>query len=217
MEEKKVKVGETEFTLKKPSSKIRKESDSIYAKSYRRAIAEGFFLEAEIENIIKERGIKAANQRYKKEIDEKIEHLESRFNKNDFASVEEGVEKYSEIAELRKELEDLDQAKRELSTQSAAIIAENDRFAYFVYACCFTSENEKVWDTFDDYKNDISEVAAGLSSEMISFIYDGASALLEELAKIRPENIWRASVSKAKEETPEDAKPNKSKKLKPTQ
>lgn len=214
MDDKKISIGTAEFTLKKPNSKVRKESDAVYAKAYRRAVADGYFLEAEIDNIIKERGIKAANEKERKIIDSKISELEAMFNKNSFETVAEGIEKYFEIVGLRRELEELDKAKRELSTQAASIIAENERFAYFVFACCFDSEGSKVWEKLEDYKDDNSDIAAKLSSEMISFIYDGTSALLEELEKIRPENIWYASAnSKTESETEQTAKkqPKKSK------
>lgn len=216
MEEKKITIGTQEFTIKKPNAKIRRESDAIYAKAYRKAVMDGFFLEAEIDNIIKERGIKAANEKEKKEIDSKIAVLEGMFNSNSFSSVSDGLEKYQEILILRREIEELDKAKRELSTQAATIIAENERFAYFVHSCSFDSEGAKVWQDFKDYKDDNSDVALRLSSEMIALIYDGASTLIEELEKIRPENVWFSSVNsqKQEEESEEVEKPKVSKKVK---
>lgn len=45
------------YKIIKPTNKIRRESDSIYAKAYREAIANGMYLEAEIEKILKERNL----------------------------------------------------------------------------------------------------------------------------------------------------------------
>jgi hypothetical protein len=67
MEEVKFTHDGVEYKVIRPNSKIRKESDTVYAKAYRKAIAEGLFLEAEIDNIIKDRGIKAYNDKEKKE------------------------------------------------------------------------------------------------------------------------------------------------------
>jgi len=214
MDDKIVKFGEEQFKLKKPTSKVRKESDTIYAKAYRKAISEGFFLEAEIDGIIKQRGIKAANEKEKAIIDEKIASLEIRFQKNNFDSMADGLEKYYEIVSLRKELEELDKARRELSTQAASIIAENERFAYFVYACSFNSTDEKIWETLEEYKEDVSELAIRISSEMISFIYDGTAALLEELEKVRPENIWYTAINSEAKDTNIESEPKKKKKSK---
>jgi len=213
MDEKKINVNDKEFVLKKPNSKIRKESDTIYAKAYRRAIADGFFLEAEIDNIIKDRGIKASNEKEKKLIDNKISDLEIRFQNNKFKDMAEGIEKYYEIISLRRDLEELDKAKRELSTQSASIIAENERFAYFVYACSFSSDGDLVWETLDEYKEDVSDLAVRISSEMVSFIYEGTSALLEEIAKIRPENVWYSNIGKEEPNEESDKKKKKKSKL----
>lgn len=190
MDEVKFTHEESEYKVVRPSNKIRKESDAIYAKAYRKAIADGLFLEAEIDNIIKDRGLKAYNEKERKDIEKEIRDLEVRFNNNVFHSVSEGFVSYDRIVSLRKSLEDLDKAKRELSTQSANISAENERFSYFVSACSLTADDEKIWDNMNEYKDDMSELANKFATEMIHIIYDGTQALLSELEKIRPENIW---------------------------
>lgn len=190
MDEVKFTHEESDYKIVKPNNKIRKESDAVYAKSYRKAIAEGFFLEAEVDNIIKDRGIKAYNEKERKEIDKEIKDFEIKFNSSSFSSFEEGMTAYNRILELRKGLDDLDRAKRELSTQSASIQAENERFSYFVTHCSFTVDNERVWDKVEDYKDDLSELSNKFATEMIHIIYDGTRELMAELEKIRPENVW---------------------------
>lgn len=190
MEEVKFTHEDVEYKISKPTSKIRKESDAVYAKAYRKAIAEGLFLEAEIDNILKDRGIKAYNDKEKKAIESEISTLEKRFISNAFSSYNEGLDAYNKIIGLRKEIEDLDKARRELSTQAASIFAENERFSYFVFACAMTVDGEKIWEKVDDYKEDASHLAVKFSSEMINIIYGGTGAILQELESIRPENIW---------------------------
>lgn len=190
MEEHKFTFDGSEYKIVKPNNKVRKESDAVYAKAYRKAIAEGFFLEAEIDNIIKERGIKAANEKEKKLIDAEIALLEEKFTSDSFENLSDGLEAFERISQLRKSLDELDKAKRELSSQSASIVAENERFSFFVFSCSFNAADEKIWDKLEEYKDDMSDLANKFSSEMIQIVYGGAQEIMEELAKIRPENIW---------------------------
>ena len=72
------------YKIIKPTNKIRRESDSIYAKAYREAIANGMYLEAEIEKILKERNLdKYSVEEQKKENEKKIEKLLSKLNATD--------------------------------------------------------------------------------------------------------------------------------------
>jgi hypothetical protein len=190
MDDRKFTHENVEYKVTRPNNKIRKESDTVYAKAYRKAISEGLFLEAEIDNIIKERGIKAYNDKEKKEFEKEIKDLESKLLNDSFTTQAEGYDAYERIVALRKSLEDLDKAKRELSTQSATMYAENERFAFFVASCSLTSSGEKIWANIGEYKDDISDLANRFATEMIHIIYDGTQEILAELEKIRPENIW---------------------------
>jgi len=186
---------EKSYKIIKPTNKIRKESDSIYAKSYRKAIADGLFLEAEIDNIIKARGIKAFNESEKAALDKRISSLEFKFISNSFENKESGMSCYEEITKIRKEIDELDKARRELSSQSASLYAENERFNYLVFSCSKQEDGSAIWDSFEEYKDDVSELAVKFASEMLSVVYDGAKTLLEELSKIRPENIWLEKIN----------------------
>lgn len=186
---------EKNYKIIKPTNKIRKDSDSIYAKSYRKAIADGLFLEAEIDNIIKSRGIKAFNDSERSSLDKKISALEAKFTTDSFLTKEDGIIAYEEITKLRREIEELEKAKRELSSQSASLFAENERFNYLVFSCSKQEDGSSVWDSFEDYKDDVSELAVKFASEMLNVVYDGAKTLIEEINKIRPENVWMQNTS----------------------
>ena len=186
---------EKNYKIIKPTNKIRKDSDSIYAKSYRKAIADGLFLEAEIDNIIKSRGIKAFNDSERSSLDKKISALEAKFTTDSFLTKEDGIIAYEEITKLRREIEELEKAKRELSSQSASLFAENERFNYLVFSCSKQEDGSSVWDSFEDYKDDVSELAVKFASEMLNVVYDGAKTLSEEINKIRPENVWMQNTS----------------------
>ena len=218
MQEHKFTVDDNEYKIVKPNNKVRKESDAVYAKAYRKAIADGLFLEAEIDNIIKERGLKAANETERKKLEAEISSLESMFNRDLFSSLEEGMDSFNRIADLRKDLDDLEKARRELSTQSATIFAENERFSFFVFSCSYDSEGERIWDKLEEYKEDVSELASRFASEMIQIVYGGAQEILNELEKIRPENIWldskRGSFNSEVENEKNDPRPEKQKKNK---
>jgi hypothetical protein len=189
-EETKFVFEDKNYKIIRPTNKIRKESDSIYAKAYRKAIADGLFLEAEIDNIIKARGIKAFNDSEKSNLEKLISSIELKFTSNSFSTIDEGMEQYEKIVKLRKDIEELDKAKRELSSQSASLYAENERFNFLVFSCSREEDDSLIWDDFEDYKEDTSELAIKFSSEMLSVVYDGAKNLMEEINRVRPENIW---------------------------
>ena len=45
-----------QYSVTLPNNKIRRESDSIFARTYRESIKNGYFLEAEVEDILKQKG-----------------------------------------------------------------------------------------------------------------------------------------------------------------
>ena len=209
MEETKFTHENIEYNVVKPSNKVRKDSDSVYAKSYRKAISDGLFLEAEIDNIIKARGIKAFNDQEKLNYESEIQKLEVKFISSSFDSYEQGIEAYEKVCSLRREIDELEKARRELSSQSASLFAENERFSFFVFSCSKTSDGKKVWGTFDEYKEDVSDLSAKFATEMLAVVYEGARVLLEELSKTKPENIWFASQINPSNPTPIEEKPHK--------
>ena len=187
-----VKIFEFEgsnYKIVKPSNKIRRESDAIYAKAYREAIAGGLFLEAEIEKILKERGLdRYAQEESRTETSKQIDRLLMKLDAE--KSKEEGLKIVDKIKDLRKVLDEVDSARYELNSQSANLAAENKRFNYYSFACCTAEDGSKVWSSFKEFEEDDSDLANKAATEIMAFIYEGTQEILRQIEKMRPENAW---------------------------
>jgi len=177
------------YRIIKPTNKIRRESDAIYARAYREAIANGLFLEAEVEKILKERGLdRYSREEERRESEKKIEKLLLKLNTTeDKAS---GMKIVDEIRAARKTLDEVDNARYELNSQSATLFAENRRFNYYAFACCSREDGGKIWASFKEFEEDDSALANRAASEIMSFIYEGTQEILRQIEKLRPENEW---------------------------
>ncbi len=179
------------YTVIQPSNKIRRESDSVYAKSYREAIQNGFFLEAEVEDILKARGYdeKTANKQ-KNTILKKVRSLESKLYKKGFGTKIEGQEIEFKIKDLREEYDSVDSAKNELTSQCANTIAENKRFSFFAYACVLNSDHDRIWDSFKDFEEDETDLAYTAATEVLGLIYESNQIVVRNMEKQKSENKW---------------------------
>jgi len=177
------------YKIVKPSNKTRRESDAVYAKAYREAIASGLFLEAEIEKILKERGLdRYSQEESRKETEKQIDRLLVKLelcNKK-----EDGLPIVDQIKDLRKIMDEVDSARYELNSQSANLFAENKRFNYYAFACCSMESGEKVWSSFKEFEEDDSDLANKAATEIMAFIYEGTQEILRQIEKMRPENEW---------------------------
>lgn len=173
----------------KPTIKIRRESDAIYAKAYREAISNGYFLEAEIEAILKNRGLD------RESMSEQLEKTERLIEKKislltDDLSVENGTVIVQEIAALRKSVDEVDAARYELNSQSAALLAENKRFNFFCFACSSLESGGLLWSNLKEFEEEDSELGGRIISEMIGFIYSGTKEMVKKIEDSRAENVW---------------------------
>lgn len=203
------------YKIIKPTNKIRRESDSIYAKAYREAIANGMYLEAEIEKILKERNLdKYSVEEQKRENEKKIEKLLNKLNATD--NKKDGMEIISQIKELRRAFDEIDSARYELNAQSANLYAENKRFNFYAYACSSENGGEKIWSSYKEFEEDESELAMKAASEIMAFIYEGTQEILRQIEKLRPENEWLEKHGEKSEPIPvvEKAMESKTKKKK---
>ena len=179
------------YTVISPNNKIRRESDAVYAKTYRQAIKDGYFLEAEVEAILKDRGYNEKDSNKKKNLLlQEVGKLETRLVKSDNLSSNEGKDLAFKIKELRGEYDKIDEAKNELTSQCANTMAENKRFSYFAYACILDSEGKRVWDSFEEFEADESELAYAAASEVLSMIYDENRVVVKNIEMQKYENKW---------------------------
>jgi hypothetical protein len=179
------------YTVIKPNNKIRRESDAVYAKAYRQAIKDGYFLEAEVQSILSDRGYnEKESNKSKNLLLQESRKLESKLAKGEISSEEEGRKIAFRVRDLREEYNKIDEAKNELTSQCANTIAENKRFSYFAYACVLDSEGKRVWDSFDEFESDESEFAYTAASEVLSIIYDDNRVIVKNMEMQKYENKW---------------------------
>lgn len=189
------------YRIIKPTNKIRRESDAVYARAYREAIANGLFLEAEVEKILKERGLdRYSREEERRDSEKKIEKLLSKLNETENKS--EGMKIVEEIRAARKALDEVDNARYELNSQSATLFAENRRFNYYAFACCSREDGGKIWSSFKEFEDDDSPLANRAASEIMSFIYEGTQEILRQIEKLRPENEWLEKHGEEAEQSP---------------
>ena len=117
-EEKTFEFNNETYTVKMPSNKIRRESDRIYATSYRQAIHDGHFLEAEVEDLLKSRDLDEKSlQPRRDELNSKLRKLESKLK--ECTDTEAGKDIAEQAQAVRKSLEELEGARNELANQTA--------------------------------------------------------------------------------------------------
>lgn len=179
------------YKVTRPSNKIRRMSDAVYAKAYRQAISDGFLLEAEIDELLESRGFDDKSiQRKRTNILKEIRNLEVALVKKKYKNNEEGRNIALRIQELRNDLENVDAARQELKSQSASTIAENKRFNFFTYQCVTTESGEPLWSTFEEFESDEDPLAYKAATELLTLVFDAAQVSINKAASDRIENIW---------------------------
>jgi hypothetical protein len=179
---------EKEFTVMRPSNKVRTESDAYYIRALRKALDDGFFLETEIEEVLKKRGIDPAQlERDRTEIQKKIRDMEVRLAKDGGKDLEAGRALALEIQDARGEWERIDAARGEISNMTATSQAENARFTYFIYGCTLL-DGKRYWDTYEEFEADESEVVNLASQQLVMMMYQTTQESITQIIGDRIEN-----------------------------
>lgn len=187
----KFKMDGKNYKVIRPTNKIRRDSEAVYAKAYRRAIQDGFFLDAEIEEVLRNRNMDDKSLRDKKNnLTGQIKTLEMQLKNEDFKNKDEGRQLALDIIDLRTSLDELDSARVELNNQSAATHTENQRFSYFAYACCLNGKSTRMWDSFGDFEEDESPLSYRAATELLLLLYETNKEVFDADSDTRVENIW---------------------------
>jgi len=187
----KFKMDGKNYKVIRPTNKIRRESEAVYARAYRRAIQDGFFLDAEIEEVLRNRNMDNKSLRDKKNnITGQIKTCEMQLKNEDFKNKDAGRQLALDIIDLRTALDELDSARVELNNQSAATHAENQRFSYFAYACCLNGKSARMWDCFEDFEEDESPLSYRAATELLLLLYETNKDIFDADSDTRIENIW---------------------------
>lgn len=187
----KFKVDGKSYKVIRPTNKIRRDSEAVYARAYRKAIQDGFFLDAEIEEVLRNRNMDDKSMRDKKNnLTGQIKTLEMQLKNEDFKNKDEGRQLALDIVDLRTSLDELDSARVELNNQSAATHAENQRFSYFAYACCLNGKSNKMWESFEEFEEDESTLSYRAATELLLLLYETNKEIFDADSDTRIENIW---------------------------
>jgi len=90
------------YKIIRPTNKIRRESEAVYAKAYRRAIHDGFFLDAEIEEILRTRNMDDKGLRDKKNnLTGQMKTIELTLKNKDYKNKKEGRRLALDLKDLR--------------------------------------------------------------------------------------------------------------------
>jgi hypothetical protein len=179
------------YKVVRPTQKVRRESDAIYAQAFKQAVQDGFFLEVEIEELLEGRGLDEKTvSRKKNELIKQIRTLEVKLAKRQYKNVEEGRELAFRVADLRNSLENVDSGRKELKTQLASTVAENKRFNFFAYKCVTSEDGKPLWADFDEYENDDTPLAYLASIELASLLYNITRESIDKLSADYTENSW---------------------------
>lgn len=175
----------------KPTNKIRRESDAIYAKSFREALSSGFFLQAEIDETLETKGYtdKTTNQK-RNELNRKIRDLEVKLVKGAYKELNEGKNIAHQIQDLRDELNSIESSRQELEALSVERQAENARINFFACKCCFTEDNKPVWNNQVEFENDETPLAMRAAAELLLMIYNTVMQNQKEVQANRTEIRW---------------------------
>lgn len=179
------------YKVMKPNNRVRRESDAYYAKAYRTALNDNFLLNAEIDEILENRGFsKKQAGKKKNERVKLIRELEVKLVKNRYKNKQEGKDISFEIQDLRDSIVNIDSAQQELESQSVERHAENRRFSYFAYRCCIDEDSKQLWGDFEEFEDDESALAIKAATELLMLVYDITQDSQKDILKDRTETRW---------------------------
>lgn len=169
-----------ELAIRKPTAKIRIDSQLIYNKTIKQAIESGSFLVRNIEKEAEKLGL--WDDAVKKEVEETVEKIRSlelklRSGGNSFSSKEDAKACALEMKELRSHLFELNRGKDELYPYTAESFADDARVKYFVSQCCVDNNTGKnYFKNYEDFiLNSDGEIAAEALAAYYELMYDDVS------------------------------------------
>lgn len=149
------------FKVIKINSAMTDEADILQGKIYADYARQGFPLDAEIENIMRERGLLEHDKSLEDkatELRRKLKDLEKTLRSaeiNDRAMTkDEGRDIALSIKDTRIEIGDLG-VETQSSIATAESRARNERLTFLIHACVLNdATNERYWKSYEDYKNE---------------------------------------------------------------
>jgi hypothetical protein len=182
------------YKVKTINQEIQLESNKYYHTAFNNALASGYNLRIEIENMLKSRGLldTSADDKKLEEIRKEIKSLEIELRRGTRngkrLSKDEGRELALQIKTKRNELSAIGTTLSSYFSESAETYADNERLQYFIYACTVNAETgEPCWKSFEVFKNSSN---SALINEAIKTFVSVSAGVDKDYEKNLYENQW---------------------------
>ena len=176
--------------VKKPTNQQLKDADIQRAKAWNKAFKEGVMTKAEIDKVMRDRGLWDDKKKDLEEsLTKQILDLEKRLYRGDGTSkpkLSDGRKIAIQMKNKRLQLRDLISDRLAMDENTAESLADNARFDYLVYACAFNQETgEPLFSSYEDYNNRGASVEAVAAAQLLAqMVYN----LDEDFEDKLPEN-----------------------------
>ena len=177
------------LVFRQPGNDIQAKADLVYDKAYKRATSSGMLPIAELEILIRERGI------FTQEDEDELENLKSkRFAQEvllgkttKIAAKQERLKKI--IADLDTKILTLHAKKTSKLNMSAESKAEEERALFLCWSCITDEDGEKCWPTFESLLN---ETDIGIRDSILSaFLRFRAGIETKIIRYLARHSLWR--------------------------
>jgi len=170
-------------TVRFPSIEESRIADYKYTQALNKAMMrDGLPTTEEMEKFLRDRGI------WTEEDDKKLEELQKEMDDQLIAISKVKSDKAAEpfrkrMAELREEINQLRSKRNFYMNQTAENKADEERIGYLTWACSINAETgERLWDTFEDFKNERNQRAVGqIAYQLLSLMAGIDDELLADL------------------------------------
>tara|TARA_B100001939_G_scaffold348163_1_gene373363 strand:+ start:14736 stop:15644 length:909 start_codon:yes stop_codon:yes gene_type:complete len=137
-----------------PNSKVSKESQLAYNRTFRDAIQSGAVLRRKLDDVLIEQGV------WSEEKENRYQEILVSINENEKKIASGGI-KLSEAKQIALEMRDsraefrnLIAERTQMDSSTAEGQADNARFNYLCFACILDENGEKLFESQEDYEND---------------------------------------------------------------
>jgi hypothetical protein len=182
-----------EFFIITPTADDIRASDWYYSKVYSSALREGVPTQAEMQDILKDRGI--SGEEYDKKIEDMKDEIGGKIVEMELSSDKKIKKTLAvEITKLREELFAWNQRVGSPMSHTCEQMSEDARIEHLTSAIVQNKDGSRVWEDFDSYKTENSrELAWRARFEVMLFL----QGLEPDFIEKTPENIVLKELEKA--------------------
>lgn len=202
---------ELELRFKRPNQAVLSKAELVYRKAYSSAFRDEIITNAEVEKLLRERGLWDEKEQAKQEeIRQQIFELEERL-KDEGISDEEGVNICNTLDLLRLSVLEANSIYQSIADNTCETIAKEAQNGFLCSECVVENKTgNRVYKNVDDYRNRLDEPCSrdAFQETVIGMLevrvgHELPTNIMEEY----PENKWRASRLEEKaQKAAEDAK-----------